>query len=119
MEVSCHCGVVTLTLPNAPESITSCNCSLCRKTGFRGIYYPEGAVAVSGALKGYVRADLEIPCMTNWHCKGCGVATHWTLLDDWPYPGQARPDRMGVNARLLDPDFAATLPIIEVDGASW
>ena len=112
MDLSCHCGGVTLTLPHAPDEITHCNCSLCTKTGFRGIYYRAGEVAVSGKVVGYVRSDLDEVYLTNWHCPTCGVVTHWTsLTDDY--------DRMGVNGRLLDPDLAATLPVKQVDGASW
>ena len=120
MKLSCHCGRVSLTLPYPPDEITHCNCSVCRKTGFRGVYYPEGAVAVSGDVDGYVRADMgeEPPCLTLWHCPTCGVVTHWTLLETWPYDDVPRPDRMGVNGRLLDPDFADGLPVREVDGAS-
>lgn len=112
MELTCHCGGVRLTLPHAPDEITHCNCSVCTKTGFRGIYYPESEVEVSGKVDGYVRSDIEA-FLTLWHCPTCGVITHWTGL------GDDRPDRMGVNGRLLDPDFAASLPIREVDGASW
>jgi hypothetical protein len=110
---------VTLRLPHAPDSITECNCSLCRKTGFRGVYFREGEVEVQGALTPYVRADIEQPCLTQWRCSVCGVATHWTLLERWPHADSPRPERMGVNARLLDPEFAATLPVRQVDGASW
>lgn len=119
MELTCHCGGVRLTLPHAPDEITHCNCSLCTKTGFRGIYYPAGTVTVTGAVDGYVRNDIDPLCLTNWHCRTCGVATHWTMLDEWPFPDEPRPNRMGVNGRLLEPDFAAGLPIREVDGASW
>jgi len=110
---------VTLTLPQPPDEISECNCSLCAKTGFRGIYYRAGEVSVRGAVAPYVRADLDRPCLTQWRCAACGVATHWTLLDAWPYEDSPRPDRMGVNGRLLDPAFAATLPVRQVDGASW
>ena len=113
MELSCHCGGVTITLPHAPDEITHCNCSLCRKSGFRGIYFREGDVTVAGKVDGYVRSDLDKAYLTNWHCATCGVSTHWTGL------GEGSSDRMGVNGRLLDPDFAATLDIRELDGASW
>lgn len=105
-------------LPRAPESIRHCNCSICTKSGFRGIYYGEGEVTVDGAADGYVRSDMEKPCLKLWHCPTCGVATHWTLLDHWPYGDAPRPDIMGVNARLLDPEITRNLPVEDVDGAS-
>lgn len=74
---------------------------------------------MSGEVAGYVRTDMgdEPPCLKLWHCPTCGTVTHWTLLEDWPYSDEPRPDRMGVNGRLLDPDFAATLPVRLVDNA--
>jgi hypothetical protein len=45
---SCHCGGVRLTVPHAPLWVGSCNCSLCRKTGWLVAYYPDDAVTVEG-----------------------------------------------------------------------
>ncbi len=119
IEARCHCGGVTLTLARAPEEILRCNCSICRRSGFEGIYYRESEVSVTGALDGYVRKDMaEAPCLTMWRCATCGILTHWTLLEEWPYDDMERPDRMGVNARLLDPELIADLPVQLNDGAS-
>lgn len=118
IEVGCHCGDVILTLPHAPDEILQCSCSICRKSGFQGVYYRDGEVTVSGTLDGYVRTDIDDPCLTMWRCRRCGILTHWTLLDAWPYADEPRPDRMGVNARLLDPDLVAGLPVQQTDGAS-
>lgn len=116
---SCHCGGVELELPRAPEEILQCNCSICRKSGFMGVYYRDGEVAVRGAVDGYVRNDMaDPPCITMWRCKTCGILTHWTLLDEWPHADVERPDRMGVNARLLDPALIEGLPVQHNDGAS-
>jgi len=119
IQVSCHCGSVELDLPHAPEEILQCNCSICRKSGFQGVYYRGGEVAVRGAVDGYVRGDMsEPPCLTMWRCRNCGVLTHWTLLEEWPYADEPRPDRMGVNARLLDTELLAGVPVQHTDGAS-
>ena len=109
----CHCGDVAITLPRPPDEVTQCNCSLCRKTGFMGIYYEPYEVAVRGKVDPYVRTDLDEACLTNWRCSRCGCATHWTGL------GQYAEGRMGVNARLLDPDLLKDVPVKQVDGASW
>ena len=109
----CHCGDVTIVLPHAPTEITECNCSLCRKTGFRGIYYAPADVRVSGDVDPYVRTDLEEACLTNWRCRRCGCATHWTGLG--PYAD----GKMGVNARMLDEALLDGIPVKAVDGASW
>jgi hypothetical protein len=109
----CHCGQVTITLPRRPDEISQCNCSLCSKTGFMGIYYRPDEVVVTGELDPYVRSDLDEACLTNWRCRHCGCATHWTGL------GQYAEGRMGVNARMLHPAALKGVPVIPVDGASW
>jgi hypothetical protein len=118
IDVRCHCGGVRLTVPRAPEEILHCNCSICQKSGFKGVYYRAGEVTVTGDLDGYVRADLDQPCMTMWRCRTCGVLTHWTLLDEWPYADMPKPDRKGVNARLFAPEVTDGLPVRQIDGAS-
>ena len=118
MEVGCHCGGVKLMLPHAPDEILQCNCSICRKSGFKGVYYREGEVAISGEVDGYIRHDIEQPCIEMWRCRTCGILTHWSLLDEWPHDDVPKPDRMGVNARLLDPEVADDLSMRHSDGAS-
>jgi hypothetical protein len=56
---------------------------------------------------------MSEPCLRNHRCRHCGVITHWTLLSDPPY------ERMGVNARLLDPKALEGIEVRQVDGASW
>ena len=109
----CHCGRVSIELPHLPDEVTQCNCSLCRNTGFRGIYYRPEEVAVTGTVDPYVRTDLDEACLTTWHCGRCGCTTHWTGL------GEHAEGRMGVNARLLDDELLDGLPVKQVDGASW
>jgi hypothetical protein len=109
----CHCGQVAITLPALPDEITQCNCSLCSKTGFMGIYYRPEDVAVTGEVEPYVRSDLDEACLTNWRCSHCGCATHWTGL------GQYAEAKMGVNARMLDAALLDGVPVKQVDGASW
>lgn len=108
----CHCGAVTVTVPAPLEQVSRCNCSLCRKTGWIGGYWHPDAVTVDAAadaLVPYVQGDRMI---TTWHCRTCGIQTHWT-------PITAPPDRMGVNMRLFDPADWDHLPVQDVDGASF
>ena len=110
---SCHCGRATIRLPRKPESVTECNCSLCAKTGFRGVYFPFDELVINGEFDSYVRDDLKQAWMANHRCKTCGILTHWTLLSEPPH------ERVGVNARLIDPAALKDVPIQQVDGASW
>ena len=110
---SCHCGRVSITLPRSPESVTQCNCTLCTKTGFRGVYFASDELEIAGDFQSYVREDLDEAYLATYRCAHCGIVTHWTPLTDPPH------ERMGVNARLLDPVALEGVPVQEVDGASW
>ena len=110
---SCHCGRATIRLPRTPESVTQCNCSLCAKTGFRGVYFPSEELEIEGKFDSYIRDDLKQAYLANHRCAHCGIPTHWTPLGEPPY------ERVGVNARLIDQAMLEGVPVQEVDGASW
>jgi len=110
---SCVCGRVRITLPHKPEWVTHCNCSMCAKTGFQGVYFPSDELRIEGEFDGYVREDISEPCLRTHRCRHCGSITHWTPLAEPPH------ERMGVNARLLEPGVLDGVPIREVDGRSW
>ncbi len=110
---TCHCGRATITLPRKPELVVQCNCSLCTKTGFRGVYFKSDELEIAGEFDSYVRADLKQPFLANHRCRTCGVLTHWTPLADPPH------ERMGVNSRLLDEAVLDGVPVKDVDGRSW
>ena len=105
VEGSCHCGRVRISVPNAPDWVASCDCSLCRKTGWLLAYYHPDQVKISGETIPYVWGDRLIGIH---HCPVCGCGTHWSALAE-ALAGDLDEDlrhslenRMGVNARLLD-----------------
>jgi hypothetical protein len=110
---TCHCGQARITVPRRPEQITQCNCSLCTKTGFRGVYFSSDELAIEGEFDSSVRADLKQPFLATHRCQTCGIVTHWTPLGEPPH------ERMGVNARLIDEALLEGVPVQQVDGRSW
>src|SRR5690606_27848108 len=42
--LSCHCGAVQFELAHAPETVTECNCSFCRRVGVLWAYYTADEV---------------------------------------------------------------------------
>ena len=97
--------MVTLIVPSAPDWVASCDCSLCRKTGWLLAYYHPDQVKISGETIPYVWGDRLIGIH---HCPVCGCGTHWSALAE-ALAGDLDEDlrhslenRMGVNARLLD-----------------
>ncbi|QDH71273.1 GFA family protein [Marilutibacter alkalisoli] len=111
---SCHCGAVRITLPFLPGEATSCNCSLCRRSGVICAYYELGTVSVQGHpenTEDYVWGDRTL---RNVRCRTCGIFTHWEPLD--PKPGA----RHGVNLRNFEPKILESVVVRRFDGAdTW
>jgi len=58
MEGSCHCGRVSWALATPPESITACNCTVCRRYGVLWAYgHIDHDIKTSGNTSTYRRAD--------------------------------------------------------------
>ena len=90
IEAACHCGAVRLTAPKAPDTVTECNCSICRRLGARWAYYSPAEVGLPkpGSTQPYVWGDR----MLAFHrCRSCGVTTHWQSLD-------GAQERMAINS---------------------
>ncbi len=110
VEASCHCGAVVLELQAPPETVTACNCSICRRYGVLWAYYDPSEVDI--------RFDSEPTDTYQWddetiafhRCRLCGCVTHWSPLD-------VTRRRMGVNARLIAPEVLAAAQIRYLDGA--
>ena len=112
---SCHCGAVTFQYPGTPEKLTSCNCSLCRRTGGLWAYAPKNETALSApenAVMKYVCGDKTLATVS---CKTCGCTTHWEPLED------QKPDaRMAVNMRMADQKDIEGVRVRRFDGAeTW
>ena len=100
---------MTVEVDEAPAEVTCCNCSICRRSGVLWAYFQPSQVAVSGPTDSYVWGDRTLALH---RCRTCGLISHWSAFD----PAY---DRMGVNARLFDPDILAAASIRHVDGASF
>jgi len=107
IEASCHCGAVNLKIGRAPQDLTDCNCSLCRRYGALWAYYSPKEVEVSGQTDIYMwgRRNIEFH-----RCKQCGCLTHWS-------PADKSYDRMAINARLAAPQIVAAARTRHFDGA--
>lgn len=137
--LSCHCGAVLFELAHAPETVTECNCSFCRRVGVLWAYYTADEVRQMGESRATTRVTAtettgsqesgrsqasasreplrETTATYSWNgkhvdfhrCATCGCLTHWVPRTD-------RPQR-GFNARLLDPAVLAAARLRHKDGA--
>lgn len=112
IEGSCHCGAVRFCYQLELESVTDCNCSICRRLHALWAYAPEDEVdliAEDGATIAYSRGDRDIAFHT---CATCGCTTHWSSLTEVR--------RMAVNMRLADPKMLEGIRVRRFDGAdTW
>jgi len=99
----CYCGATEFVIEAAPESVTSCTCSFCSKTGALWAYFqPEQVRFISREPDG-----LFAPRVNKHHfCPVCGMTT-WGESPSWDLetklPDFSRPT-IAINARLLE-DF--------------
>lgn len=108
VEGACHCGAVRIGIATAPDEITDCNCSICRRLGSLWAYYRPEDVRIDGETATYAWGDRHI---AFHRCPVCGCATHWTGI-----PADRR-NRMGVNMRMFAPDAFPAARIRRFDGA--
>ncbi len=114
VEASCHCGAVRVEVPRKPRSLTSCNCSICRRYGTLWCYYRSGDVevrAARGAIEAYAYGSQSIQFV---RCATCGCVMHWEERK------KGALGRMGINARNFDPAVIQGVPVRLLDGAgTW
>ncbi len=109
---SCHCGAISFTAP-APEWLTDCNCSVCRRNGGLWAHFSPRDVKLKCEPERTVRYVWGDKMLTLISCATCGGTTHWEPIDPTL-------DRMAVNARMCDPGDIAGIRIRRFDGAnSW
>jgi len=112
---SCHCGGTVFEVDTAPETVTSCTCSICSKRGALWGYYKKADVRI---LKN------ETPSTYRWQtkmvahnfCAVCGCTT-FTESPDFS-TGQPNFDNplVNINARLLDDFDLSAVPVTVIDG---
>ena len=111
---TCHCGNISIDIATKPESVTECNCSICRRYAARWAYYTRGQVTINSAqnaMTAYCWGDRVIEF---YHCNNCGCITHYESVE------KQDDSRVVVNARMLPLDIVADIPVKMFDGAdTW
>jgi hypothetical protein len=110
IEGVCHCGAVRWSFEGVPESVTACNCTICRRYGALWAYgFDDVGIVVSGATSVYAWGSQWL----GFHfCSRCACVAYWRQMQ----PGKEGRRRVGVNVRLAGPDAVAALPIHHHDG---
>lgn len=111
IKAKCHCGNVELTTEYIPDTLTECNCSICRRLSAKWIYYKTQEVSITCntyPTKTYIWGDK---CIAFHHCPNCGCATHYSSVEGSGF------DRIAINANMLEPNVIKNLKTRRFNGA--
>lgn len=111
IEGSCHCGLVKWTYTFATESVTACNCSLCRRYGALWAYgYLQTDAQVEGSTTAYMWGNRYSGF--NF-CLNCGCLAYYLANK----PDQEGNIKIAVNIRMaINPEQVQDLRIDQFDG---
>ena len=112
LAATCHCGAIRIHVPRMSRTLTSCNCSICRRYGALWAYYAASAVTVAAPKGGLVKYSWNQRIRAYCRCKKCGCVTHYE------YRKQRRAPTIAVNASNFEPATLAGVRIRHFDGAA-
>jgi hypothetical protein len=114
ISASCHCGNVQIEALTKPQSLTSCNCSICRRLAALWAHYTRREarlVSPKDSVVAYVWGDKVIEF---YRCVACGCATHYESIE------KSNHSRFSVNARCMPAQDIEGVKVRNFDGAdSW
>lgn len=114
VSATCHCGAVRICVRQMSRTLTSCNCSICRRYGALWAYYAKSSVAIEAPRGGLSSYSWNQKIRAYYRCKKCGCVTHYR------YRAKRRDTTIAVNAANFDPAILAGSRIRHFDGArSW
>jgi hypothetical protein len=91
----CHCGAVAFEV-DAPARLTvsECNCSICRMSGFLHLIVPRNRLRLLRGADALTDYRFNTGTAQHLFCRRCGVKSF--------YVPRSNPDGYSVNLRCLD-----------------
>jgi hypothetical protein len=108
--VECHCGNVKSFSNELPESMTSCNCSICHRLGALWAYYDSEKVKVQVGDKSVDTYSWGEKTITYHRCGECGCTTHYTTVET---NGNKI---IAINCRMASSSITEKIPVRQFDG---
>jgi hypothetical protein len=104
----CHCGAVAFEV-DAPARVTvsDCNCSVCRMTGFLHLIVPRARFRLLRGEGELTEYRFNTGTARHVFCRRCGVKSF--------YVPRSNPDGYSVNLRCLDPSTLEEVTIEPFD----
>ena len=111
---TCHCGAIRIRVPRMARTLTSCNCSICRRYGALWAYYAARVVTIEAPKGGLTKYSWSRRIRSYCRCKQCGCVTHYE------YRTKQRRPIIAVNAVNFEASALVGARIRHLDGAaSW
>ena len=108
----CHCGAVRFSCEAPAEiEVHDCNCSICRKSGYRHLTVPKSRFTLLSGADALTSYRFGTGVAEHLFCGVCGVKSFYTP--------RSAPDSYSVNVLCLDPGTVTGETLIAVDGARW
>jgi hypothetical protein len=100
----CHCGAVAFEV-DAPARLTvsDCNCSICRVSGFQHLIVPGTRFRLVRGAESLSEYRFNTGIARHLFCRHCGVKSF--------YVPRSNPDGYSVNVRCLDPSTIEHLDV--------
>ena len=111
-EGGCHCGRVRFRVEADLSTLLECNCSICTKKGILHLIVPPERFTLLQGEDALATYQFNTNTAKHTFCKHCGIHAFYVPRSD--------PDKISVNARVLDGIDAALLkPVHHFDGRHW
>jgi len=112
IEGGCHCGAVRFAaeVPE-PAIILDCNCSICRRTGFRHLIVPNGDFQLLAGEEALTSYRFGTGAADHLFCRACGVKSF--------YQPRSHPDAWSISLNALDDPDALATEARPFDGRNW
>jgi hypothetical protein len=108
---ACHCGLVRFTARAELSRLTSCNCSMCRRTGYIHLIIEPSEFELLTGADALVSYRFNTGVAEHKFCRRCGIHPFYTPRSD--------PDKVDVNVRCLDAVDLSKLELLPFDGSDW
>ena len=108
----CHCGAVRFEVLLGDEvEVQSCNCSICRMTGYLHLIVPKSRFRLTDGVKSLKTYVFNTGAAKHLFCGACGIKSF--------YVPRSHPHGYSVNFRCLDAQDFRSVLTTEFDGRNW
>jgi hypothetical protein len=108
----CHCGRVKFeVMAPAALKVSTCNCSMCSKTGYLHLIVPADRFKLLTGSDNLTSYSFNTATAKHLFCSTCGIKSF--------YVPRSHPDGFSINARCLDESTVESMEIGETNGREW